>query len=266
MPFETIAESRLYAADYGQGDPILLLHGISNFNRAWAPQIAPLVEAGYRVIVPDMPGHGASDPRDRVTTVDDLADAMLALLDLKGIGAADICGVSLGGMVGMTMALRAPERVNRLVVADSAARFDTDFHKTMVAAWRSVFLEEDGPVKRLARTWPMLVNETFRETLEGQRVFEEALVNARHASGLSYAYVCDGLIRFDIEDRLPEIARPTLVLVGSEDHMLTPEVNRAIAGRIPGAAFEQIEGGAHLANLDTPDSFNEALLLFLAGS
>lgn len=266
MPFETIADSRLYAADFGDGSPILLLHGISNFNRAWSPQIAVLVERGYRVIVPDLPGHGASDPRDRETTVDDLAQAMVGLLDQKGIDSTDICGVSLGGMVAMTMAIQSSERVKRLVVADTAARFDTDFHRTMVAGWRSVFLQEDGPITRLGRTWPMLVNEVFRGTLEGQRVFEEWLVNARHASGLSYAHVCDGLLKFNIEGRLSTISQPTLVLVGSEDQMLTPVVNKAIADSIPGARYEQVDGGAHLANVDTAGRFNDLLLGFLADS
>jgi 3-oxoadipate enol-lactonase len=263
MPFEQIAGSRLYAADFGSGEPILLLHGISNFNRAWAPQVEALVDAGYRVIIPDLPGHGASDPRTGETAVEDMAEAMLALLDSKGIERADVCGISLGGMVAMTMALRAPGRVRRIVACDTAARFDTDFHQTMVAGWKAIFLEEDGPMTRLGRTVHLLVNEAFRESLAGQRIYEEWLVNARHASGTSYAFVCDGLVRFNIEDELGLISQPTLILVGSEDKMLTPAVNKAIADRIPGAIFEQIEGAAHLANVDTAAVFNDALLSFL---
>jgi 3-oxoadipate enol-lactonase len=263
MPFENIEGSPIYAADYGDGEPILLIHGISNFNRAWSSQIGGLVASGYRVIVPDLPGHGASAPLTRETKVDDLAQAMVALLDHKQIASANVCGVSLGGMVGLTMALRSSARVRRLIVADTASRFDTDFHKTMVAGWKSAFLEPEGPIGRLSKTWPLLANENFRKSQAGQEVFEEWLVNALRASGSSYACVCDGILKYNIENELPKISVPTLVLVGSEDQMLSPAVNKTIADKIPGAAYEIIDGGSHLPNVDSASLFNASLMRFL---
>ncbi|PUA17708.1 alpha/beta fold hydrolase [Glaciimonas sp. PCH181] len=263
MTIKQILGADLYVKDVGQGEPVLLIHGITNFHRSWAGQIDSLVQQGYRVIVPDLPGHGDSAPLQQKMTVDALAATMAALLDDMGIATAHLCGVSLGGMVAMTFALRYPQRVKRLIVADTAARFDSEPHQKMLAGWTADFLAEDGPLNRLKKTWPMLVNEAFRSSADGDAAFKEWVINAQKASGSSYAYVCDGLVEYNIENALNGITQPTLVLVGSEDKMLTPVDNQAIADKIPGALFEVIKGGSHLPNVDSAQAFNAAVLRFL---
>lgn len=246
--------------DSGAGYPVLLIHGISNFNQAWSAQREVLVERGFRVLVPDLPGHGRSAPLDQKTTVETLAQAMALLLDEMSIARTHVCGISLGGMVAMTLALRFPSRVNRLIVADSTASFNTDHHKKLTAQWRAQFLSKDGPRRRLASTWPMLVNERFSESEKGKDTYREWMVNAESASGSSYAYVCEGMNEYDIENELHDIVAPTCVIVGSEDRMLTPAHNQALARKIPGAQFSVIEGAAHLPNVDSSAQFNELML------
>ena len=263
MSIKQILGADLYVKDVGSGEPVLLIHGITNFHRSWSAQIDNLVQQGYRVIAPDLPGHGDSAPLEQKMTVEALATTMVALLDEKGIAAAHLCGVSLGGMVAMTMALRFPDRVKRLVVADTSARFDTDLHQKMLAGWQADFLAENGPLNRLKKTWPLLVNETFRSSPKGDATFKEWAANARSASGSSYAYVCNGLAEYNIENALGNITQPTLVLAGSEDRMLTAAENKVIAEKIPGAIFEIIDGGSHLPNVDSADAFNAALGHFL---
>lgn len=263
MTTKQILGADLYVKDVGSGEPVLLIHGITNFHQSWSAQIDSLVQQGYRVIAPDLPGHGASAPLHKKMTVEAFAATMAALLDAKGIAAAHLCGVSLGGMVAMTFALRFPDRVKRLVVADTAARFDSDLHQKMLAGWQTDFLAENGPLNRLKKTWPILVNESFRSSAQGDATFAEWMTNAKKASGSSYAYVCNGLAEYNIENALDCITQPTLVLAGSDDRMLPPAENQAIAAKIPGAIFEIIDGGSHLPNVDSADAFNAALHRFL---
>ena len=250
----------LHLTDIGTGHPVLLIHGISNFNQAWSAQSEALVERGFRVLAPDLPGHGRSAPLGQKTTVETLAQSMASLLDEMNIVRTHVCGISLGGMIAMTFALRFPDRISRLVVADSAASFNTAHHKTLTAQWRAQFLSNDGPRRRLESTWPMLVNERFRESEKGKDTYREWMVNAGSASGSSYAYVCEGMDEYDIENELRDITAPTCVIVGSEDRMLTPAQNQAFAKKIPGAQFRVIEGAAHLPNVDSAAQFNELML------
>ncbi|WP_237763023.1 alpha/beta fold hydrolase [Paenibacillus sp. A3] len=121
-----------------------MLHGISNSGRAWAPQIAPLVEAGFRVIVPDHAGHGASARLDRAFGVSDIAADVLALLDHFSIESADIIGLWLGGMVALEIALTQPRCVGKLIVANSFDTTATEEFRTMAEGWARTFCGEDG--------------------------------------------------------------------------------------------------------------------------
>ena len=156
----------------GSGRPVLLIHGFTNYGLAWAPQLAVLVHAGYRVILPDLHGHGASAPATSLCTVADLAADMVGLLDHLAIDCAALCGLSLGGMVALQLSLERPDRVTAAIVANSRSSFVGPEMRAMVDGWTALLLQEDGARKRLRTTWPMLVNEPFRNSPTGNAVFE----------------------------------------------------------------------------------------------
>ena len=105
----------------GSGPAILMIHGFTNHGMVWAQQIADLLHAGHTVVMPDLAGHGLSQPVDRKTTVDELAKDMIGLLDHLAIDSAIVCGLSLGGMVTQSLAIDHPGRVRAMVVANSCA-------------------------------------------------------------------------------------------------------------------------------------------------
>jgi pimeloyl-ACP methyl ester carboxylesterase len=130
-----IFESRRGALHYellGAGRPIVLIHGFTNFGLSWSPQLSALVHAGYRVILPDLHGHGASQPATALCTVEDLATDMVALLDHLGAGPTVLCGLSLGGMVAQQMAIDRPDRVAAIIVANSRSSFSDPEHTAIV--------------------------------------------------------------------------------------------------------------------------------------
>jgi 3-oxoadipate enol-lactonase len=106
----------LHYEDVGAGRPILLIHGFTNYGLSWAHQLAALVHSGYRVILPDLYGQGASSPAAALCTVSDLAADMVGLLDHLGAGSVVLCGLSLGGMVALQMAIDQPNRVASIIL------------------------------------------------------------------------------------------------------------------------------------------------------
>lgn len=255
-----------YFIEFGSGRPVVLLHGISNSGRAWGPQIPPLVRAGFRVIVPDHAGHGASQPVRRTVTVADIAADVLALLDHLQIGRADIVGLSLGGMAALQLALDEPERVSRLIVANSFDSWVGDDLAAMAKGWASIFRGDGGPVDRLERTWPMLVSETFQTSDQGLQTYQVWHGIAATVDGPALANVAEGIIGFDVAARLPALLTPALFIAGERDLMSVPAISRRMAARAPHASYVELAGASHLSNVDSAELFNRALLAFLQDS
>jgi 3-oxoadipate enol-lactonase len=263
MPHYPSRGRPLHYETVGEGRPVLLLHGFTNHAFAWAAQLGPLVHAGHRAILPDLDGHGRSPPADRVTTVAALAEDAVALLDHLWIERAVVCGLSLGGMVAQQLAVAAPERVAGLVVANSRPEADTPELREAVSGWIALLEQPDGPRKRLAATWPILVNAAFRESPTGAAAYEAWAAVLARIPGASLGNVARGMTAFNVVERLAGVRAPTLVVSGEEDRLIPPAASRAIAERIAGAAFHVIPGAGHISNLDSPAAFNGLMLDFL---
>lgn len=248
----------------GAGRPIVLIHGFTNYGLAWAPQLPALVHTGYRVILPDLHGHGASQPATALCTVADLAADLAALLDHLGAGPAVLCGLSLGGMVALQMAVDEPGRVAGLIVANSRSSFTGPEMAAIVDGWLALFRQADGPLKRLYATWPALANEAFRESSAGRAVLDAWARVLAAVPGDSLCHVAQGMLRFDRRGRLGAVRAPTLVISGEHDRLFSPAQAREIADEIPSADNVVIPGAGHLSSLDSADRFNRLLLDFLA--
>jgi 3-oxoadipate enol-lactonase len=253
----------LHYESLGAGRPIVLLHGFTNFGLSWAPQLSALVHAGYRVILPDLHGHGASQPATALCTVPDLVTDVVALLDHLGAGPAVLCGLSLGGMVAQQMAIDRPDRVAGIIVANSRSSFADPELTAIVDGWITLFRQHDGPLKRLQATWPTLINEEFRQSSSGRAVFEAWARVLTRLPGSSLCHVAHGMTRFDLRGRLAAIRVPALLIGGEHDRLFSPNHAREIGNEIAGSACAVISGAGHLSNLDSSDQFNRLLLDFL---
>jgi 3-oxoadipate enol-lactonase len=246
----------------GVGPAVLLVHGFTNFGLVWGPQIAALAYSGYRVIVPDLAGHGLSAPVEAVTDVPALASDMVALLDVLGIDRVVVCGLSLGGMVAQQMAIDHPQRAAALVVADSRA--DNNGMQAMVERWIAEFEGPGGPLGRLDKTYPMLLNEAYRSSVSGQATLDLWRLVLSQVTGRSLASVARGMLGFDVTAGLPAVDAPTLVISGEEDRLIPPALSQRSAELIHGARFEIIPEAGHISSLDSAAAFNQLLLAFLA--
>lgn len=231
--YATVNGVRLYYETYGQGEPLLLLHGNGESIGGFTQQIGALA-AHYRVIAVDTRGHGKSAADRRAYTYDLFADDMRALLDTLGIRQAHVLGWSDGGNTGLSLALRYPARVKSLVTMGANLYYD----KTAV----DTKTRHDVQRMRVLSTVLAPFNANFRR--------------ARRLVTLLAKYP-----RMQ-PAQLAAIKAPTLVLAGEKDLILEPHT-RLIGRSIPGARVLILPGLSHYAPREDPAAFNQAVLSFL---
>ncbi|MGP4115031.1 alpha/beta fold hydrolase, partial [Streptomyces sp. 4N509B] len=198
--------------------PLILGTSLGTSTALW-DQLAPELSSAWRVVRWDLPGHGRSSPRLLApgASVADLAGRVLDLADHLGLDRFSYAGVSLGGAVGLWLAARHPERVERLAVVSCAARFPDP------AGWR-----ERAALVRREGTAPVAASAAERWFTAGF-THPGLLADLRAAEPAAYAACCDALATYDLREELPTIAAPTLVLVGRADPVTPPSHVRLLA-------------------------------------
>ncbi|MER7491726.1 3-oxoadipate enol-lactonase [Streptomyces pharetrae] len=234
--------------------PLLLGPSLGTSCALW-DAVAPELSAAHRVIRWDLPGHGGS-AAGLITagaSVGDLADLVLTLADALGAERFAYAGVSLGGAVGLHLALHHPERVSSLAVICSSAHFNG------AGPW-----EERAALVRREGLADLAEGANARWFTPGFTV-PRLVRDHRDADPESYAACCDALAAFDLRDRLAEISVPTLLIAGREDPATPPAHLREIADAVPGAALVEIPGASHLAPAERPEAVLSALRAHLDG-
>jgi 3-oxoadipate enol-lactonase len=236
------------------GAPVLVLsNSLGTTQELWERQL-PALAARLSVLTYDHPGHGASSLPAKPCTVESLARDLAGSLDELDIERVSICGVSLGGMVGMALALEAPERVERLVLACTSAHLgppDPWQERARVVRAQGMSVIADAVVAR----W--FTDDFGRDDQETVAHFR-TLLGAIPPEG--YARCCEAVGAWDARERISAIAAPTLVVAGAGDPATPVEHAELLAGRIPGARLVVLEHAAHLANVERPDGFTAAVL------
>jgi 3-oxoadipate enol-lactonase/4-carboxymuconolactone decarboxylase len=208
----------------------------------------------FRVLRYDHRGHGGSPTPPGPYTVDELAGDALALLDALGIERVTFVGLSLGGAVGMTLALRAPERIERLALCCTSRRFgpsETWAERAATVRAEGVEAVADAALER----W------LTPEAPAGLRERLGAMLVSTPAEG--YASCAEAIGGHDVRGQLGAVRAPALVVAGDGDPASPPEELEAIAEEIPGARLHVIEQARHLAVVERADEFNRLLRAFL---
>ncbi|MER5443246.1 3-oxoadipate enol-lactonase [Streptomyces sp. NPDC002790] len=237
-----------HAAGSPTAPPLILGPSLGTSLALW-DRVAPELSTAHRVVRWDLPGHGGSDAGliKPGATVGDLADLVLALADNLGIDRFAYAGVSLGGAVGLHLAVHHPERLTSLTVICSSAHFGG------AKNW-----EERAALVRAEGTAGVAETAPSRWFTPGFRV-ERLVQDNRDADPAAYAACCDALAAFDLRDRLPEITVPTLLIAGREDPATPPAHLREIADAVPNSELVELSGASHLAPAERPEAVLGAL-------
>jgi pimeloyl-ACP methyl ester carboxylesterase len=205
-----------------------------------------------------MPGFGGT-PGPDVLTMAAAADACLAALDEAGMDTAIVCGLSMGGYIAFELWRTARSRIDALVLANTKAGADDE----QGVARRRALAERLGQEGNgfLVEQPPPLLSDGASEDL---RAFVRGMIADQPAPAIAAASL--GMAeRPDSVSDLAGIDVPTLVITGSADTLIPPDVTAAVADGVPGAELVRIEGAGHLSNLEAPAAFDTALDQVLAG-
>jgi 3-oxoadipate enol-lactonase len=249
----------LHYEEYGQGPPLLLLHGLGSSCRDWEYQIPVLAEQ-YRVIAMDMRGHGRSDkPRERYS-IRGFAGDVEALIEHLNLGPVHVIGLSMGGMIGFQLAVDQPHLLKSLCIVNSAPQ---------------VKIQNANDAWQYAKRWGLarlLSMETLGRAI-GRNLFPkpeqddlQRKIASRWAENDKRAYLAsfDAIVGWGVQQKLARITCPTLIISADRDY--TPvSLKEAYVKLIPHAKLVVIKDSRHATPLDQPQEFNRVVLEFING-
>jgi pimeloyl-ACP methyl ester carboxylesterase len=236
----------------------MFLHPVGTRGAFWNPLVA-LIQKHCRCTTVDLPGHGESDVPNGRFTLSDLADDVIELLRVESRHDVVLVGCSLGGMIAQTIALKAPELLSGLVLADTGYRQTEESRK--VALQRA----EDS-----LKGMPTMMNATLERWFPAPFLFlhgDEVQACRKwllEDDPIVFSWCWQAISELDIGDRLATIQLPTLVTRGSVDASSSREAMQAMAKLLPHSRYAEIEGAGHVAPLEQPHAFAELLLDFFA--
>jgi pimeloyl-ACP methyl ester carboxylesterase len=245
----------------GAGWPLVLLHAFPLGADMWGPQL-DRVPSGWRMIAPDLRGFGGTllHAGER-PTMDDYAADVVSLLDHLELERAVIGGLSMGGYVTFALHRLAPERFSGVVLANTRPQADTPEGKKGRLDM-SQLVRSEGPAAVADKMLPKLLGETTRQSSPEVERDVRRMIEANRAEGIDAA-IHAMLERPDSTPGLGRIATPTLVVAGGEDAIIPPREAEALRDAIERSHLVVLPGAGHLANLESPADFSEALQNFL---
>ena len=238
-----------------EGAPWLVLsHSLACSVRMWDPTIAAFKDS-FRILNYDMRGHGATTAPKVPYTLDMLADDVLGLTKELKIGKAAYCGLSIGGMIGQTLALRKDNPFEKMVFADTTHTQPPEALKQWEDRIR--IAESKGMAGLLDSTMERWFTPPFRSSPEAKKI--AALILATPVAG--YVGCGRAIMGLNTTARLKEIRVPVLAITGNDDGAAGG--TKFIGENVPGAKFVGIPQASHIANVEQPEAFNRALRDFL---
>jgi len=238
--YEQINDVRMYYETYGSGPPVLVLHGGNGSLRDMREQIRTLSQT-HLVIAPDLRGHGRSGDGTLPLGYDLMADDLVLLLDRLRIQRADVVGWSDGGIIGIDLAIKHPDRLRRLFAfganADPAGQIEGADGLPGIVAHTAIEKDEYRALSPTPEGWDSL----------------NAAINT----------MWNTLPQFSAA-QLHSIRVPTTIADGQYDEFIKPEHTRYMAAQIPGSNLVILPNVSHFAMLQDPAKFNDAVLRFLA--
>jgi len=234
------------------GAPLLVLSNSLGTNlHMWDGQM-PALQRQFRILRYDSRGHGESGLSPAPYGIERLGRDILALLDAQNVGRAHFCGLSMGGMIGQWLGRAAPDRIDRLVLCNTAARIGPP------ELWdkRIATVEQGG----MAAILPGVIERWFTKDFcdRDPAAVERVAAMLRQTPAAGYNAACAAIRDMDQRELVKTIKAPTLVIAGTFDQATSAAEGKFLAGQIPGARYREL-AAAHLSNIEAAADFTAAL-------
>jgi 3-oxoadipate enol-lactonase len=246
----------------GYGEPLVMIMGVSSDQSSWKHQIN-FFKKHYRVITFDNRGSGNSEKPKGTYSTKMMADDTIQLLDYLGIDQAHIMGISMGGMIAQEIAINSPQRVMKVVLANTYACNDKKSNGSTLEMYKAVRYSPRN-------TGTALTTMAFNRPLYRLIAILQARIRSRFTGASVKAEIKVGFIGqigactyHNALERLPLIKAPTLVISGTQDKVVKPSSSEVLAMMIPNARLVKIENGSHVMNIEMRKVFNQEVLRFL---
>jgi len=257
MPFIEIGDFRAhYALSGPAGAPALVLSNSlgTNFSM-WDPEL-PAFEKHLRILRYDTRGHGQSSVTPGPYRIEQLGRDVLHILDRLSLERVHFCGLSLGGMTGMWLGINAPERLQKLILCNTAARIGSaETWNARIEAIRKSGMKSVAPA--VVERW---FTPAFRAAAPETIAQTQRMMEASPPEG--YVACCAAIRDMDQREAISSINAPTLVIAGAQDHATPPTDGQFLAGKIRGARYVELPA-AHLSNVEAAAQFSSEVLRFL---
>jgi 3-oxoadipate enol-lactonase len=259
MPHATVNGADLHYERRGEGEPLLLIQGMSGTTFSWGEPLLADLERSFDVVDYDHRGIGTSSPQSAAFTIADLADDAAALLDALGWESAHVLAISMGGMVAQELALRHPARIRTLTLGCTYCGGPEGVLAEEAVVQRLAAGLRSGDLDRAIRTsYEVNVSAAFAAQEANYAAFRQMAV-AAPAPVPVIVLQMQAVAGHDTSTRLSSLDVPTLVVHGDEDQMLPVSNGRLIASLIPGARLDEWPGVGHMFWWEEPARTADAL-------
>lgn len=244
----------------GEGELLILMHGIGGNKRNWASNIKKFGEH-FKTVAWDARGYGESDDYPGDLEFSDFADDLKRVLDHYCVEKAHLLGLSMGGRIAFSFYEKYSHRILSLILCDTHKGFK---HFTKEQQEEFIRLRKEPLLLgKEPRDIAPVVAKTLIGNSENKKTFDALVDSMSRLHKDSYIKSIEASVRGDHADVLHQIRTPTLVVVGELDQLTSPELAKDIADQIPGAKLEIIRDAGHLSNIENSHDFNSAVLDFL---
>lgn len=257
MPIYKLKEINLYYEIHGDGEPLLLIHGLGSSSRDWELQLDFFAQ-NYKLILVDVRGHGRSGKPPGPYSIPLFAEDIKKLLQALQVGPAHILGISLGGMIGFQLGISYPDMIKSLVIVNSTPELVARTLKDRLGIWQRLLIVRFLGMRKMGE----VLGDRFLpdpEQAELRKIFIERWAENDKPA---YTEAMKAVIGWSVTDRLGEIRCPTLVIGADGDYFPTAEKENYVK-QIPGAELLIIENSRHALPAEKPAEFNAAVKEFL---
>ncbi len=255
----------LHYHDTGKGEPVLLIHGFLSMGYTWKETMPALSAAGYRAVAPDLPGYGfSSKPSDLTYNYTTFSESLVKLLDALKIKRVSLIGNSMGGGVSIRFTLDHPDRVNKLILVDSAGmghKRSVAFKLLTVPGLNTFISSMNNRAFTMATMKSMMFHDKKQVTPERADAYLLAL-RTKGSLRAAVKTLNENNFAFPPED-YGNIKTPTLIIWGEKDHVIYPAISTVFHSRIAGSQLAVIPKCGHLPQEENPEAFNKLVLDFL---
>lgn len=256
----TLMVDRVAVETEGDGDPVLMIHGLGGTSNVWCPVLPAF--ARNRTIRPDLPGSGRSGRVEGKLSIDRYVQAMLRVLNATGAERAHVVAHSMGTIVAMHLAVAAPKQVRSLALFGPLAS-PPDAARPALRARGAKALE--GGEAAMQEIADALVQSATSSETKQRRPIAVAMVreSVMRQPADGYARSCEALAEAQSAD-LGKLDCPSLLVTGDEDQVAPPQAVRMLGERIAGARVEILQRCGHWTTVERPEACNDALRRFYA--